>query len=145
MLPLQEFHACFNFFTCVPDHFFLPAANSLMHLFLCCNNLTTIPALNTPLLTELGLACNKITKMEHLDHLPHLARLDLRANRISRLEGLSANTQLCRFGAACMWRHEIDVSMSLVPCVKLKVMSAYHYSIAMCVSLAQFVSVRQPH
>lgn len=94
--PLQEFHACFNFLAHVPDHFFLPAANSLTRLFLCCNNLTAIPSLNTPHLTEFGLANNKIAKMEHLDCLPHLVHLDLRANRIHRLEGLSTNTRLCR-------------------------------------------------
>ena len=112
--PLQEFHACFNFLARVPDHFFLPAANSLTRIFLCCNNLTAVPFLDMPHLTELGLPNNKITKMEHLDRLPHLVRLDLRANRIRRLEGLCANTRLCRFGAACI----------LVTCTS--VMSASH-------------------
>lgn len=113
--PLQEFHACFNLFTCIPEHFFLPAANTLTRLFLCCNNLTAVPALDTPLLIELSLSNNKITKMEHLDCLPHLVRLDLRANRIHRLEGLGTSTQLQRFGAPCMCSHMHgnDVSISL--------------------------------
>ena len=66
-----------------------PVAMTLERLCLCDQKLTRIEGLHLPVLRELLLHQNSISRIEGLDGLPRLQRLWLFENKISRIEGLS--------------------------------------------------------
>lgn len=84
-----------NFITGVPSGC-LDRYRFLTHIYLSCNDLTGVPDFGavSKQLEVLHLNNNKIGSIENMERLTRLKVLNLRANKITSLGGLSNNTAI---------------------------------------------------